>query len=74
MGVAVVTRIPMLRKAVLWRKNSYGAASRSGSLYAERMLTVCESLRAQDRSILDFLIAALRAHALVGVEPSLMPA
>ena len=59
-----------LRKAVLWRKNSYGAASRGGSLYAERMLTVCESLRAQERSILDFLDACIRGATV----PSLLPA
>ena len=55
---------------MLWRKNSYGAASRGGSLYAERMLTVCESLRAQERSILDFLDACIRGATV----PSLLPA
>jgi len=63
-----------LRKAVLWRKNSYGAASRDGSLYAERMLTVCESLRAQERSILDFLVASIRATLSRGHLPTLLPA
>ena len=47
-----------VRKAVLWRKTSFGSASRWGSRFAERMLTVCESLRAQGRSILDFLVAS----------------
>ena len=63
-----------LRKAVLWRKNSYGAASRSGSLYAERMLTVCESLRAQGRSILDFLEQCIRAAPFGSSHPTLLPA
>jgi transposase len=44
-----------LRKAVLLRKGSFGSASKAGSRFAERMLTVSETLRAQDRSILDFL-------------------
>lgn len=63
-----------LRKAVLWRKNSYGSASRGGSLFVERMLTVCESLRAQGRSILDFLVEAVSAAALGRATPSLLPA
>jgi len=63
-----------LRKAVLWRKNSFGSASRGGSLFVERMLTVCESLRAQGRSILDFLIEAMNAVAHRRAPPSLVPA
>ncbi len=50
-----------IRKAVLWRKGSFGSASPAGSRYVERMLTVCESLRAQGRSILDFLEQSIRA-------------
>ena len=62
-----------LRKAVLWRKSSFGSASRAGSLFVERMLTVCESLRAQGRSILDFLVHTMSAVALRRPTPSLMP-
>ena len=63
-----------VRKAVLWRKTSFGSASRPGSRFAERILTVCESLRAQGRSILAFLESATRAR-LTGIpRPSLMPA
>ena len=62
-----------LRKAVLWRKGSYGSASRAGSRFAERMLTVSESLRAQERSILDFLEASIRARLQEGARPSLLP-
>jgi len=44
------------------------------SRFVERMLTVCESLRAQGRSILDFVEESIRA-ALVGQpHPSLLPA
>ena len=64
---------PALRKAVLWRKNSFGSASRTGSLFVERMLTVCESLRAQGRSILDFLVGAMSATASGRTRPSLLP-
>jgi transposase len=63
-----------LRKGVLWRKSSFGSASRAGSLFVERVLTVCDSLRAQGRSILDFLVTAVEAQAGRTVPPSLMPA
>lgn len=63
-----------LRKAVLWRKGSYGSASKAGSRFAERMLTVSESLRAQDRSILDFLETSIRARLTGDTGPSLLPA
>ncbi len=62
-----------LRKAVLWRKGSYGSASKAGSRFAERMLTVSESLRAQDRSILEFLEASIRARLTGRSRPSLLP-
>jgi len=62
-----------VRKAVLWRKNSFGSASRWGSRFAERMLTVLESLRAQGQSILDFVEAAIRAYLVAGAVPSLLP-
>jgi len=61
-----------VRKAVLWRKNSFGSASRCGSRFAERMLTVCESLRAQGRSILDFLVASIHARLAGADRPSLL--
>lgn len=62
-----------VRKAVLWRKTSFGSASRWGSRFAERMLTVCESLRAQSRSILDFLVESVRARMAGGQRPSILP-
>ncbi len=63
-----------LRKAVLWRKNSFGSASPAGSRFVERMLTVTESLRAQRRPILAFLEESVRAHGLGAPHPSLLPA
>ena len=62
-----------VRKAVLSRKNSFGSASRWGSRFAERMLTVCETLRAQGRSILDFLVKSIRARLGGDRHPSLLP-
>jgi hypothetical protein len=61
-----------LRKAVLWRKSSFGSASRTGSLFVERMLTVCESLRAQGRPILDFLEQSIRGMS-ASSRPTLVP-
>jgi transposase len=62
-----------LRKAVLWRKSSYGSASRTGSPFVERMLTVCESLRAQGRSILHFLEQSIRTPLSSPIRPTLLP-
>ncbi|MCG3133532.1 MAG: hypothetical protein HMLKMBBP_00710 [Planctomycetes bacterium] len=58
---------------MLWRKGSFGSASAAGSRFVERMLTVCESLRAQGRSILDFLVGTIAAVARRSALPSLMP-
>jgi len=63
-----------LRKAVLWRKGSFGSGSAAGSRFVERMLTVTASLRAQGRPILAFLEESVRAHGLGGPHPSLLPA
>jgi len=63
-----------IRKAVLWRKGSFGSASPTGSRFVERMLTVCESLRAQGRSILEFLAQSIRAALVSKGPPSLIPA
>jgi hypothetical protein len=60
-------------KAVLWRKNSFGSASRWGSRFAERMLTACESLQAQGRSTLDFLDASIRIRVGGTAHRSLLP-
>lgn len=61
-----------MRKGVLWRKGSFGSHSAEGSRFAERMLTVSESLRAQERSILDFLERSIRARLTGGEHPSLL--
>jgi transposase len=63
-----------LRKAVLWRKGSFGSMSAAGSRFVERMLTVCESLRAQGRNILDFREDSIRAGLCGQPHPSLLPA
>jgi transposase len=63
-----------LRPAVLWRKSSFGSASAAGSRFAERLLTVVATCRQQERSLLDFLVAAGEAALQGSVAPSLLPA
>jgi transposase len=51
-----------LRPAVLWRKRSFGNHSDGGCRFAERILSVVQTLHLQHRPILDYLAAALAAH------------
>ena len=48
-----------LRRAVLWRRKSFGTQSESGSRFVERILTAVTTLRQQGRGVLDYLTAAL---------------
>jgi transposase len=52
----------VLRRGVLWRKNAFGCHSEAGCRFVERILTVVQSLRLQQRNVLDFLYNSLRAH------------
>jgi transposase len=63
-----------LRRAVIWRRRSFGTQSADGSRFAERLLTVVTTLRQQERDVLDYLTVACAA-ALAGLPaPSLLPA
>ena len=44
-----------LRRAVLWRRKSFGTQSASGSQFVERILTVITTLRQQCRSVFNYL-------------------
>jgi transposase len=62
-----------LRRAVLWRRRSFGTQSSEGSLFVARILTAVTSLRQQKRDVLDYLTTACAA-AIRGAEPpSLLP-
>jgi transposase len=63
-----------LRRAVLWRRRSFGTQRASGTRSVERMLTVVATLRQQDRDVLDYLLAATQAASLGSAAPSLLPA
>ena len=51
-----------LRHAVIWRKLSFGTQSASGSRFVERMLTVIETCRRQNRNVYAWLTQAVEAH------------
>lgn len=50
------------RRAVLWRRRSFGCHSAAGCRFVERVLTAVQTLRLQKRSVLEFLAEAVRAH------------
>ncbi len=50
------------RRAVLWRRRSFGCHSASGCRFVERILTVVQTLRLQRRSVVRFLYEAISAH------------
>jgi transposase len=51
----------LLRRAVLWRRRSFGCASDAGCRFVERILTVVQTRRLQGQSVLDYLHDALRS-------------
>jgi transposase len=62
-----------LRRAVLWRKKSFGTQSAGGSLFVERILTVVTSLRQQGREVLEYLADACRGALGGEVQRGLIP-
>jgi transposase len=62
-----------LRAFVLWRKVSFGSQSERGCLFAQRIMTVAQTLRLQGRSVLAFLIEACHAHLAGTRTPTLLP-
>jgi len=62
-----------LRPAVIYRKLSFGTQSASGSRFIERILTLSETCRLQNRSPFQYLVAAMKAHFSQQTPPSLLP-
>ena len=62
-----------LRPAVIWRRISLGTQSALGSRFVARMLTVTQTLRTQQRPVLEFLTAACEATRRGTPAPSLLP-
>lgn len=52
----------LLRRAVLWRKRSFGCWSPAGCRFVERILTVVQTRRLQGQNVLEYLHNALCAH------------
>lgn len=61
-----------LRHAVIWRKLSFGTQSASGSRFVERLLTVTETGRRQNRNVFAWLTDAVQAHLRKETAPSLL--
>lgn len=63
-----------LRHAVIWRKLSFGTQSASGSRFVERLLTVVETCRRQNRNAFAWLTDAVQSHLAHRPTTSLLPA
>ena len=62
-----------LRRAVLWRRRSFGPQRAAGGQFVERILTTVTTLRQQRRNVLDYLTAACTAAICKSPAPSLLP-
>lgn len=62
-----------LRPAVIYRKLSFGTQSATGSRYLERILSVSETCRLQNRSAYQYLIESMTAKFANQAAPSLLP-
>ena len=63
----------LLRRAVLWRKRSFGCWSADGCRFVERILTVVQTRRLQGKNALEYLHEALLAHRSGQPCPKLLP-
>jgi transposase len=63
-----------LRRAVIWRKRSFGCKSEAGCRFVERMLTVAKTLQQHKRGVLEYLVASITAHRRGRPAPKLLPA
>lgn len=61
-----------LRRAVLWRKTSFGSQSGKGLRATERLLSVTETARQRGIDLLDYLTRALTAHRQDSPAPQLL--
>jgi hypothetical protein len=62
-----------LRPAVIYRKLSFGTQSAAGSRYLERMLSISETCRLQNRNAYEYLVEAMEAKFAGQAAPSLLP-
>jgi transposase len=62
-----------LRKAVLWRKGSFGVNSLQGAVFVERILTLAGTTRRRGLDLLDWLTRAIQAGLDGNPSPPLRP-
>jgi transposase len=62
-----------LRRAVLWRRKSFGTQSENGSRFVERILMVVTSLRQQGRDTLEYLTSVCESLTGGGGSICLVP-
>jgi transposase len=62
-----------LRHPVIWRRHSHGTQSDLGSRFVERILSVVETCRQQQRPVFDLVRDALIAYRTGQAVPSLLP-
>jgi transposase len=62
-----------LRRAVLWRKRSFGCKSAAGCRFVERMLTTVRTRQQQERPVLEYLLEAITAFRKHRPAPRLLP-
>ena len=62
-----------LRRAVLWRRRSFGTQSESGSRFVERILTAAQTLKQQGRDVLAYLTDACRSMLVNEAARGLIP-
>jgi transposase len=63
-----------LRKAVLWRKGSFGVNSEAGARFVERILTLAGTTHLRGIDLLDWLTCAIQARLEGHPTPGLKPA
>lgn len=63
----------LLRRAVLWRRRSFGCNSEVGCRFVERILTVVQTCRLRGRNVLEYLHRAVQAHRSGLSCPCLLP-
>ena len=62
-----------IRPGVLWRKGSFGTQSKTGSCFAQSLMTVVATLKLQGLNPLDYLVTAIEAANFGLSPPSLLP-
>jgi len=62
----------LVRRAVLWRRRSFGCNGASGCRFVERILTVVQTRRLHGKNVLEYLCNAVRSHRVGQPCPSLL--